>query len=140
MAGFVLDASVTLPWRFEDEATPWTELLLSRLEQGEEALVPAHWSLEVANSLLVAQRRKRVTVEQIREFLDDLAALSIRIDPARRPDEWPAVLALAEYHHLTVYDAAYLELAQRTRFPLATLDGDLRKAARIENVALLGTA
>jgi predicted nucleic acid-binding protein len=137
---FVLDASVTLPWRFEDEATPWTEFLLNRLEDGEDVLVPAHWPLEVANALLIAQRRRRVTSEQILEFLDDLAALPIRIDSARRPDQWAPVLALAQRHHLTVYDAAYLELAQRTGLPLATLDGDLRKAALAERVALVETA
>jgi predicted nucleic acid-binding protein len=138
--GFVLDASVTLPWRFEDEATPWTESLLNRLEAGEEVLVPPHWPLEVANALLTAQRRRRVTSEQIHEFLDDLAALPIRIDSAYTPDQWPPVLALAERYHFTVYDAAYLELAQRTGLPLATLDADLRNAALAEPVALVETA
>jgi predicted nucleic acid-binding protein len=72
--------------------------------------------------------------------LDDLAALPIRIDPARTPDQWPPALALAQCHRLTVYDAAYLELAQRTGLPLATLDADLRKAALAERVALVETA
>jgi hypothetical protein len=59
MSGFVLDAPVTLPWRFEDEATPWTEALLTRIESGEQAAVPAHWPLEVVNALLFAHRRGR---------------------------------------------------------------------------------
>ena len=139
MSGFILDASVTLPWRFEDEATPWTESLLNRLEQGEAAVVPAHWPLEVVNALLFALRRKRVTSEQIREFLDDLAVLPVRIDSAPTRDQWSSVLALAEQHRLTAYDAAYLELSLRARLPLATLDGDLRKAAMTEGVALLET-
>jgi predicted nucleic acid-binding protein len=86
--GFVLDASVTLPWRFEDEATAWTESLLNRLEYGEKVLVPKHWPLEVANALLVAQRRRWVTPEQIREFLEDLTVLPIDIDSIRPVREW----------------------------------------------------
>src|ERR1039458_2210255 len=69
MPGFVPDASATLPWRFEDEATPWTEALLDRIQGGEEVRVPAHWPLEVANALLIARRRGRVTAGQISEFI-----------------------------------------------------------------------
>ena len=61
MSGFVPDASATLPCRFADEATPWTEALLDRIQGGEEVFVPAHWPLEVANARLVARRRGRVT-------------------------------------------------------------------------------
>ena len=110
---FVIDASATLPWRFVDEATPWTEALLDRVEAGEKILVPAHWPLEVANGLLVAQRKGRVTDAQVREFIEDLAAFSIRVIPAAA-EQLPAVLGLAKQYHLTAYDAAYLELTQRT--------------------------
>jgi predicted nucleic acid-binding protein len=130
MPGFVPDASATLPWRFENEATPWTEALLDRIQSGEEVLVPAHWPLEVANALLIARRRGRVTSEQISEFVEDLAALPIRFKPPAGPERWSAILALAERHRLTAYDAAYLELVQRMELPLATLDDDLRKAPR----------
>jgi len=137
MPGFVVDASATLPWRFEDEATPWTEALLDRVESGEEVLVPAHWPLEVANALLVARRRGRVTAEQVSEFIDDLAALPIRIQPPSDPAQLPSILGLAEEHRLTAYDAAYLELVKRTGLPLATLDGELEKAARAAGVPLV---
>lgn len=137
MAGFIPDASVTLPWRFEDEATPWTESLLERIKQGEHVFVPAHWPLEVLNTLLIAERRARVTAEQIRDFVEDLALLPIHIEPARSPAAWPPLLTLAKQHRLTAYDAAYLELAQHSGLPLATLDHDLQKAARATNVALV---
>jgi len=133
---FVIDASATLPWRFEDEATPWTEALLSRLEAGEEVRVPAHWPLEILNALLMAKRRNRVTDDQIREFIDDLAALSIRVEPGHSVSEWLTILSLAERHRLTTYDAAYLNLAQHLGLPLATLDGDLRKAAIAAHIQL----
>jgi predicted nucleic acid-binding protein len=83
------------------------------------------------------RRRGRVTFEQIAEFIEDLAALPIRLDPPISPAEWPPILALAERHRLTAYDAAYLELARRTGLPLATLDADLRKAAEAEGMALV---
>jgi hypothetical protein len=89
MPGFVIDASATLPWRFEDEATPWTEALLERVEGGEEVRVPAHWPLEVTNTLLMARRSGRVTADQVTEFIEDLAALPIRIEPPSDPAQWP---------------------------------------------------
>src|ERR1051326_1416616 len=120
MPGFVIDASATLPWRFEDEATPWTEGLLDRVQDGEEVRVPAHWPLEIVNALLMARRSGRVTADQVSEFIEDLADLPIRIEPPSDPPQWPTILALAEAHRLTAYDAAYLELAKRTELPLAT--------------------
>ena len=137
MRGFVPDASATLPWRFEDEATPWTEALLNRIQGGEEGIVPAHWPLEITNALLTARRRGRLTAVQISEFIDDLAALPIRIEPPGDPSRWAAILDLAHRHRLTTYDAAYLELVLRTGLPLATLDGDLRRAAQATGVALI---
>jgi predicted nucleic acid-binding protein len=118
MPGFVPDASATMPWRFEDEATPWTEALLDRIQGGEEVLVPAHWPLEVVNALLIARRRGRVTADQTAEFIKDLAALPIRLEPPSGPAQWPTIVALAEQHRLTACDAAYLELVQRIGLPL----------------------
>lgn len=135
--GFVPDASVTLPWCFPDEATAWTESLLSRVVTGEPVLVPAHWFIEVTNGLLMAVRRRRVTRAKIEEFIKDIADFRITIEAARAPDDWPALVALAEKHRLTTYDAAYLELARRTGLPLATLDRDLRRAAQAEGAVLV---
>jgi predicted nucleic acid-binding protein len=104
-------------------------LLLGWVQGGESIVVPAHWPLEIANGILMARRRGRVTDFQVREFIEDLAALPIEVQPASAPAAWPEILRLAQKHRLTAYDAAYLELAQRTGLPLATLDGDLRKAA-----------
>jgi predicted nucleic acid-binding protein len=134
---FVIDASATLPWRFEDEATPWTEAILSRVEAGEEVFVPALWPLEVVNSLLMAKRKGRVTDAQVSEFLDDLSMLAIRVVAIDKPSDWSAVRSVAAQHRLTAYDAAYLELAQRFGLPLATLDQDLRKAAAAAGAALV---
>ncbi len=137
MAGFVADASATLPWCFEDEATPATEALLERLRAGEPAFVPAHWAAEVMNALIMATRRNRIDLERVTRFSRDLAVLPIRIEPPHTPAAWDVVIEVAAKHRLTAYDAAYLELAERTGLPLATLDGDLRKAALAAGVALL---
>ena len=131
------DASITLPWCFLDEATPWTEMLLNRVVAGERVIVPAHWSIEVTNGLLMAVRRRRVFPTKIEEFIEDIGVLPVQIEPARSPETWVALVALAERHRLTTYDAAYLELAQRVGLPLATLDGDLRKAAQAEGALLM---
>ena len=87
-------------------------------------------------AVLVAQRKGRLTDEQVNEFLEDLAALPIRVMPAAAA-QLRAILSLAKQHRLTAYDAAYLELAQRAGLPLATLDGDLRKATATAGAALV---
>ena len=69
MAVFVIDASATLPWCFADEATAATNAVLTRLRTGDEAIVPAHWPVEVANALLIAVRRKRISPEDAHQFL-----------------------------------------------------------------------
>lgn len=137
--GFVADASATLPWCFEDEATAATETLLERLRSGEPAIVPAHWPTEVINGLIMAVRRGRIDPERVTRFARDLAALPIRIEPPLAPSTWDAVIRVATEYQLTVYDATYLELAKRTSLPLASLDGDLRKAALAAGIILLGT-
>lgn len=116
---------------------PWTDALLAKLRTGDEATVPAHWPLEVANALLIAIRRGRISREKASRFFDDLGSLPIRIDSKSSENAFGRVFALAEQYELTVYDAAYLELAMRENLPLATLDQDLRKAARAAGVPLV---
>jgi len=137
MAIFVVDASVALAWCFEDERSTFTDGLLERLRRGDRIVVPAHWPTEILNGLLVAERRKRIGQGQPALFWDELMRLSIELEPAVGALQARSVLALSEKHGLTVYDAAYLELAQRRDLPLGTLDGDLHKAAQREGVALL---
>jgi predicted nucleic acid-binding protein len=137
MAVFVVDASAALAWCFEDEATSWSDGLLDRLRRGDAIVVPAHWPTEILNGLLVAQRRNRIKAGQANLFWVELARLPIEIEPPLTGAQAAALLLVSEKHGLTVYDAAYLELAHRRQLSLGTLDEDLRKAARAEGVSLL---
>jgi predicted nucleic acid-binding protein len=133
----VSDASVTVAWRFEDEKTPATEAVFDRVV-ATGAVVPMIWPLEVANALRVAERTGRVSRGYVDASLRDLQRLEIEIDPETSAQAWTATLALARAHNLTLYDAAYLELALRRDLPLATLDAKLRAAAQTLRRPLLG--
>ena len=137
MAAFVIDASATLPWCFADEATAATNALLARLRAGDEALVPAHWPLEVANALLIAVRRKRISPPDAHQFLQDLEFLPIRVDSTTKNLVRTGAFPLAEQYGLSVYDAAYLELAIRLGLPMATLDDELHMAAAAARASLV---
>jgi predicted nucleic acid-binding protein len=134
---FVLDASMTLSWAFEDESTPFTVAVLKFLETAH-AVMPALWPFEVVNVLSAAERRGRISATDLAEFLEQLRLLPVEIE--HRPATWLAqqILPLARNYHISAYDAAYLELAIRERLPLATLDDDLRRAASDAGVALIG--
>lgn len=134
---FVVDASLTLAWYFEDEATPATDEMLDRLA-ANGAIVPALWRLEVANAFQMAIRRKRVDAVFRDTALTELAAMPITVDPETDIHAWTTTLRLSERFALTLYDAAYLELAQRQTLPLATLDNELRAAGHALSVQLLG--
>jgi predicted nucleic acid-binding protein len=135
----VLDTSITLSWYFEDEKTPATQALLTRVAQ-EGAVAPALWRLEVANGFASAIRRKRIDISYRDASLIDLAAMAIAIDPDTDSHVWSTTLRLADQHNLTIYDATYLELAQRRGLPLATLDQALRAAGTACGLTLLGVA
>jgi predicted nucleic acid-binding protein len=134
MTGLVLDSSIALSWCLPDEGG--TDQIQQAVA-ASGAIAPAHWPLEVANALLMAQRRQRISADFRNAALRDLAALPISLDGETSARAWDETLRLAEAYRLTTYDAAYLELAQRLALPLATLDGELRVAANALRVSLL---
>jgi predicted nucleic acid-binding protein len=133
----VLDSSVTLARALSDETTPAVERVFDLVSEGG-AWVPGLWRLEVANALEMGVRRRRHHADFRNSTLHDLSLLPIQVDPESDRQAWSATLNLAERHRLTLYDAAYLELALRRGLPLATLDKELRAAARDQKVRLLG--
>lgn len=132
----MLDAPLTLSWFFEDEITEETEQLHELMTEGSEALCPPHWPLEVANCLLVAERRKITQASKTSQFLSLLSHLRILVKPGDA-GSGNSLLLLGREQGLTVYDAAYLELAMQSGMPLGTLDGALRQAAERVGVTLL---
>jgi predicted nucleic acid-binding protein len=133
----VLDASITLAWIYADETTDAIVQAFDRL-RAEGAWVPALWRWEVANVLQTNVRRGRHGGDFRDEGLAALTLFPIEIDLEAERQAWAEPVVLAERHGLTVYDAAYLELALRRGLPLATLDRELGSAAKAEGVEVLG--
>jgi len=127
----VVDASVVLSWFLDDELDEFAHTSANRVVS-EGALVPAIFPAEVANALMNAARRGRLTNTDVAERLSRLNALPIMVDSAR------VALAeevdLAQKHKLTVYDAMYLHVAVRQQWTFLTRDADLRRAAVKEKV------
>jgi predicted nucleic acid-binding protein len=130
----VLDLSATLSWVLEDERDDAVAVL--DLLAVERAAVPQHWILEVTNALRLAVRRKRLKPGEPATIIERLRILPLHVDAETADRGWSDTLALAERFDLTLYDAAYLELALRLGAPLATLDQDLARAARAARVRL----
>lgn len=134
MDGFVLDVSACMPWCCEDETTEASEFMLASAIDGALLHVPSLWTWEIVNAIAAVIRRRRISVDRGREFLDQLGTFNFKIDPSPRIADLPRLHSLATLHNLTAYDAAYLELAKRLPTPLATLDAELIRAARAEGV------
>jgi predicted nucleic acid-binding protein len=135
MKGIVLDASVTLTWCYPDEHSAFAYKVLDRLEH-RQAIVPSLWAVEVANALLVGERRHRLTASAVAQFFELLNGLSIETDTQTAAQALTATLQLARAHNLSAYDAAYLELAMREGLVLATLDTQLKNAAKTAGVKI----
>ena len=133
---FVADASVAVGWVHPAQATTRTAALLDALSDGASLEVPALWPLEVANALIVLVRRRKLTEDERHTGLGWLRGLPLRIDPDAASLAFSRLSELAATHKLSVYDAAYLELAQRRKLALACQDGPLRKAAKQAGVSL----
>ena len=138
MSFLVLDSSATLAWIYGDETTEAIRRVFDTIADNG-ALVPALWRLEVANSLTMAVRKRHIDPDFRRAALADLALLDITTDQQTDSYAWTDTVNLADHFNLTVYDAAYLELARRRILPLATLDQDLRNSAMAIGVEVLGT-
>jgi predicted nucleic acid-binding protein len=129
MESLVLDASVTMTWCYPDEQSDFAYRVLDKLEIWQ-AVVPSLWALEVANALVLGERRQRITPADIARFFELLRGLPIETDVQTVSRALGDTLQLARTHALSAYDAAYLELAMREGLVLATLDGRLKDAAK----------
>jgi len=136
---FVLDGSVTMAWYFKDEMDDYANAVRDGMDQSQ-AFVPSLWPLEVANTVVMGERRKRSTPAQAATWLSFLGILPIVVDGETTARAWGDTLSLARAHNLSAYDAAYLELAMRRGLPLATRDDRLKAAAAAVGVSLFTAA
>jgi predicted nucleic acid-binding protein len=136
--GLVLDSCIAIAWCLPDEQDAYSQSILDALATGH-ADVPYLWHLEVTNTLLVAERRKRCTQGDTVQWMRFLAALPIVVDEETSAHAFGDIAGIARLHQLSAYDAAYLELAMRKRLPLATLDDKLKVAAGAAGVPLSDT-
>ncbi len=135
--GFIADSSVGVAWAVHSQASDSTDELLEQLAAGARLVVPSLWPFEVANALLVLLRRKRITTEERDRALNALARLPLLVDDEGCRLAFRTTSELAAEHGLSVYDAAYLELARRRKLPLASRDGALCQAAKACHIKLL---
>lgn len=133
----IIDSSVAIAWCFPDEQDDYSQSVLDALAT-ERAVVPDLWHLEVANTLLVGERRKRSTQANSVTWLGFLSSLPIAVDEETKLHAFGNTANLAREHNLSAYDAAYLELAIRRGLPLATLDEKLKTVAQTVGVPLYG--
>src|ERR1700712_1274356 len=120
----VIDASVALSWCFEDEATPETDAIAHEIAR-TGAFVPSLFHLEISNVLLQAERRGRISIADATQRLELISRLPLEVDLQTSSRATDQIMVLARAENLTVYDAAYLELAIRKALTLATKDRQL---------------
>lgn len=132
----VVDASMAIAWLFDNERTAAAHAVMHRVV-AEGGVVPTLWRLEVANVLRNAVRRGRCDEAYADHSLARLARLAISSDEETDRHAWAATRQLSRAENLTLYDAAYLELALRKRLPLASCDSDLIAAAERHAVVVL---
>lgn len=138
MTDFVLDNSVAMRWLLSSNKAADQKYAIATLESlaNANALVPTLWHLEAANVLLGARNKGQLSVADMERFFSQLEVLPIQTDTLTSQQAFGRTLALAQAYQLSMYDAAYLELAVREGIPLATLDKALLKAARKAKVGI----
>ncbi len=136
MTGLVIDASVMLRWFFADEDEIAADLLKRVL--AEPLVVPSHWRSELANGILFGEIRARSSPSDVQRLIRLLDRLDPEVDGMGGADALARILPLARAHRLTVYDAIYIELAERRGLPLATYDGSLARAAASVGLRVFG--
>lgn len=137
MSRFVLDASVVLTWCFPHENAAMAQHVADMFKRGDTAVAPSFWPHEVLNALLAGEKRKRISKELIRSFLDDLVTLPVVLEQFPTGIVFDRIQHISREHGLTAYDAAYLDLAQDSGLPLATLDEHLLQACKKARVRLV---
>jgi len=136
-ADFVADASIAIAWAAESQSSAAAVRVLDQVIEGATIFVPPIWFYETANTLLILHRRGKTSKAEYRAGRELLEGLRILVDDDSLRLVNSHVADLAATNGLTVYDAAYLELAIRRQLPLASRDADLNRAATRHGIHLL---
>ena len=136
MSRLVIDGSLVVSWFLDDEQSEYGQEVRSQIPGADLVSVPAHWMLEVTNALLVAERRRRIDPASVNHAVGILRQMPIRTDTETGEQAGRQTLELARRHALSIYDAAYLELALRLGAALGSLDEQLKAAAKDRGVKL----
>jgi predicted nucleic acid-binding protein len=131
----VLDASITVAWLLKEPGFPASEL--NDALTHNQAVVPAHWPVEVGNALLTAPRQKRIDLERLTRISTEIEHLDVTVEPPAASNRLPSLIEFAAGEGLTFYDAAYVDLSRTKTATLATLDNAMRQAARRLNLNVL---
>ena len=137
MKRIVVDGSIAVSWFLQDETGGYAGAVRSKISDADLVSVPAHWMLEVTNALLVAERRKRIDAASVNHAVGILRQMPIRTDSEMDDQAGRQTLELARQHMLSIYDAAYLELALRVGAGLASLDEPLKATAKTRGAKLV---
>lgn len=133
---FVLDNSISASWILEDEFDLYSSQVLDKL-LSEPAIVPSIWVLEITNTMVAGFRRKRISPANQVSTVELLKSLPITVESSHGQNDLDRLMQLAQAYNLSVYNAAYLDLAIRLELPLANKESDLIKAAKVSSVDLL---
>ncbi|MFA5140767.1 MAG: type II toxin-antitoxin system VapC family toxin [Elusimicrobiota bacterium] len=127
---WVIDSSLALAWGLPDKESRLADRFFERVMPRERPWVPPLWWVEVSGALNAARRGGRITQAQHSRLMEVYGRLTLQMDSALDGHAAWRMSSLAREHGLSVYDAAYLELAQRLGAGLASLDKRLKAAAR----------
>jgi predicted nucleic acid-binding protein len=139
ISAWVIDSSAAFAWIYPSQSTDATDRLLEEVENGAGIVVPVLWFTEIANSLLVLQKRKKLTHAERKTALETLSKLTFTADDEAPRAAFTKTSDLAERYNLTVFDATYLEFALRQKLPLASRDDALNAAAKKAGVKILAS-
>jgi predicted nucleic acid-binding protein len=137
MSYFILDATLVVRWLLEPSMQPsikYAHYILDSLRENQ-AVVPSTWHIELANLLLQAERKRLIELHHVQQFLAQVDNLPISVDLQSHHEITTQTLALAREYQVSNFEAAYISLALRTGYPVATIQPELTKLLKRCNIA-----
>jgi predicted nucleic acid-binding protein len=128
MTNYVLDCSFCAALFLPDESSDMVRKNFLNIKEDDKVFVPLLWWYEISNVLIMAVRRNRLQYSDVLDINNLLSSYNFITDTNFGNGYTEILLGHSNNLKLTVYDAAYLELAIRKQGIIATLDNDLKNA------------